>query len=106
VAHAWVTGTLDVAYPLAYGLFFAGSTLAFFPRAGLYLAWLPLLAIPVDLTEGVVQVLALLNINDWLASKAFITPLKTLLFLCGLATTIAGWLSWGYRRLRGGTGPR
>ena len=33
-AHAWITGTLDVAYPLAYGALFLGATLRFFPRKG------------------------------------------------------------------------
>ena len=95
-----------MVYPLAYGLFFAASTFRFFPIAGRYLAWLPLLAIPVDLFEGIVQVLALTEISDWLALKAFLTPLKMVLFLCGLATTIAGWLQWVYRRLRPSSGRR
>ena len=101
VAHAWITATLDVVYPLAYGLFFAASTVRFFPSAGRYLAWLPLLAIPVDLLEGMVQVLALTGVVDWLAIKAFVTPLKTLLFFSGLVTTVAGWLKWGYLRITG-----
>jgi hypothetical protein len=97
--HAWLTGTLDVAYPIAYGTFFAASTLYFFPVAGHYLAWLPLLAIPVDLLEGVVQILALSGAADWLSAKAVLTPLKAFLFWCGLATTLAGWLKWTYRRM-------
>ncbi|HEY5647191.1 MAG TPA: hypothetical protein VIS76_14670 [Pseudomonadales bacterium] len=101
IAHAWITGTVDVAYPLAYGVFFAASTLCFFPRAGAHLALLPLLAIPVDLFEGLVQILALTGTADWLAMKAFITPLKMLLLLCGLASTICGWLAWLYRRAKG-----
>ena len=99
IAHAWITGTLDVAYPLAYGLLFAGATRRFFPRAGKYLALPPLLVIPVDLFEGLIQILALLAMADWLALKAAVTPLKLLLLASGLATTVAGWGIWTYRRL-------
>jgi len=98
-AHAWITATLDVAYPLAYGLLFAGVSLRFFPVLGRYLAVAPLVCIPVDLFEGLVQVLALIGATDWLALKAVVTPLKTLLFLCGLATTLAGWLKWAYAKV-------
>ena len=98
-AHAWITGTLDVAYPLAYGLLFAGVSLRFFPVSGRYLALAPLVCIPVDLFEGLVQVLALIDAADWLILKAVVTPLKTVLFLCGLVTTLAGWLRWAYAKV-------
>ncbi len=99
-AHAWITGTLDVAYPLAYGLLFAGVTVCFFPVVGGYLALLPLLCIPVDLFEGLVQIFALTGVADWVGLKAVVTPLKTALFMCGLATTVAGWLRWVYLKVR------
>ena len=58
-AHAWVTVLLDTAYPLAY----------------------------VDLTENLVQVLALAGWVDALDAKAWLTPLKFGLFFlaAGLA---------------------
>jgi hypothetical protein len=99
-AHAWITGTLDVAYPLAYGLLFAGAGLQFFPTAGRYLALAPLVCIPVDLLEGLVQILALTDTADWVDLKAFLTPLKLLLFACGLLTLVAGVLRWVYRQAR------
>lgn len=89
--HAWSTGTLDVAYPFAYGLLFAGTALRFFKRLGPYLALPGFLAIPVDLAEGVVQVLALTDTADLLTAKAWLTPLKLLLFTGGLAIALFAW---------------
>ena len=100
-AHAWITGTVDAAYPLAYGCLFAGVALRFFPVAGIYLALLPLAAIPVDLLEGVIQILALTATADVLGLKAVVTPLKFALFLCGFVTALAGWSKWVYLRLAG-----
>lgn len=98
--HAWLTSTLDVAYPLAYGAFFLGSAHAYFPNAGRFLAIPAYLVIPVDLAEGVVQVLALADVDDWLELKAVLTPLKTGLFLIGLLITVCGWFAWLYSRVR------
>ena len=99
-AHAWITGTLDVAYPFAYGGLFAGVALRFFPRYGYYLSIPALLAIPVDLTEGVVQILALTETTDWLSIKAFVTPIKMILFLTAVVIALAGWIKWLYFRVR------
>ena len=93
-AHAWITGTVDVAYPLAYGLFFAGTALHFFPNAGRYLCWPLLAVIPVDLLEGLVQIMALIGNDGGIGAKAILTPLKFGLLLAGLAIAIAGWLRW------------
>ena len=98
VAHAWITATMDVVYPLVYGPLFAGVTLLFFPKRR-WLALPGLLVIPVDLFEGLVQVLALLEVSDWLGAKALVTPLKLLLFACGLITALAAWLQWLYHRV-------
>ncbi len=100
VAHAWLTATLDVAYPLAYGALFAGSACAFFARYGRLMALLLLVVVPIDLLEGVVQVLALTDTADLIDTKAVLTPLKTALFLLGLAVTVAGWVVWVLRRFR------
>ena len=99
-AHAWITATVDVAYPFAYGLLFAGASMRFFPRKGKYIAPFALLAIPVDLLEGIVQVLALTQVTDLLAAKTFVTPLKTICFLYGLMATLAGAALAGGRWLR------
>ncbi|MEO0449593.1 MAG: hypothetical protein AAFZ74_04625 [Pseudomonadota bacterium] len=82
--HAWTTATLDVAYPLTYGALFAGLALTRFPSI-----WAaPAIAvIPVDLAEGVVQVMALLGNDQLIELKAILTPLKLVLF--GIAAFIA-----------------
>ncbi len=98
--HAWITATLDVVYPLAYGSLFVGSALALYERFGGYLAAVLFFVIPVDLLEGVVQVLALSGQADLIDAKAFLTPLKFALFLTGLTLTIVGWVVRLMRRLR------
>ena len=100
VVHAWITATLDVAYPLAYGALFAGSAYAFFERFGRYLAIGLLVVVPTDLLEGVVQVLALTETADLIDAKVVLTPLKTVLFLLGLACTLLGWVLWVVGRIK------
>ena len=100
VVHAWLTATLDVAYPLAYGALFVGSAYAFYERFGRYIAIVLLLVVPTDLLEGVVQVLALTDAADFVDAKAVLTPLKTALFLLGVATTLFGWVIWTAGRIR------
>lgn len=92
--HAWMTGTLDIAYPMAYGALFIGSAYKFFPSKGFLLAVPAILCIPVDLIEGVVQILALMGLVDWTQLKEFLTPLKNLLFVAGALLTISGWAKW------------
>lgn len=97
-AHVWITATMDVAYPLAYGGLFAGVALRFFPRHGLKLALPALIVVPVDLFEGAVQILALTGMADWVVLKAFVTPLKMTLFYIGFVIAVAGWAKWFYER--------
>jgi hypothetical protein len=85
--HLWTTATLDVAYPIAYGLLFAGLALKVFGKAGPFLALPSFAVIVTDLAEGVVQVMGLAGNMDILAQKAWLTPLKLGLF--GLAAIIA-----------------
>ena len=92
--HAWTTATLDVAYPLTYGAFFAG--LAW--RAFKPLYALPAIAvIPTDLAEGFVQVMALTGNNDLIWLKAYLTPAKLVLFFSAIAIALAA-LCMGYLR--------
>lgn len=100
ISHAWATCTLDIAFPISAGLLFAGVALRFFPKYGFYLALPGFLAIPTDLFEGVIQVLALTDTADLLDLKAIVTPLKAVLLLSGLAIAIAGWASWVYAKIR------
>jgi len=102
-AHAWITGTLDVAYPLAYGALFLGATLRFFPRRGTLLAIPVLIGVPADLLEGLVQILALTGQADWLAAKAVLTPVKGGAFVYGAVMALLGvGLSIGGKRVRKG----
>ncbi len=101
MVHAWITATLDVAYPFAYGGLFAGSVLRVFTRHGRYLALPALLVIPIDLVEGAVQILALTGTADWLALKAVVTPAKMLLFVAALLLATAAWATWLYQRTAG-----
>ncbi|MEX1201092.1 MAG: hypothetical protein WEB02_09925 [Methylophaga sp.] len=100
MSHVWATSTLDVAFPISAGLLFAGAALCFFPKYGIYLAIPGFLAIPTDLFEGVIQILALTNTADLLDLKAIVTPLKAALLLSGLAIAIVGWLSWLISKIR------
>lgn len=100
-AHAWITATLDVAYPLTYGCFFAGSALRVFKGYGRLLALPGLLAIPTDLVEGLVQVLALTDTADWLSLKSIVTPAKTALFVSGIVVSAVAWVTWLVRARSG-----
>jgi len=88
--HAWMTATLDVAYPLAYGGFFIGMALRFFGQFGPWLAAPSFAVIPVDLAEGLVQILVLNGNEGVIWYKMIITPLKLGLFLIGLSVAVIG----------------
>jgi len=77
MAHIWMTVTVDVVFPITYGAIFAGIALRSFP---VWLALPGLTVIPVDLFEGVVQVLALMGEESVLWLKAYLTPMKIILF--------------------------
>ena len=94
VAHAWLTATLDVLLPLSIGALIAGVTLISFAKYANYLLLVPLLAIVVDLIEGVIQVFALLDIAYFLGVKSFVTPLKMLLFAIGIGIILFAWTKW------------
>ena len=98
ISHAWATSTLDVAFPVSAGLLFAGVALCFFPKYGIYLALPGLLAIPTDLFEGVIQILALTDTADLLDLKAIVTPLKACLLLTGLLIAVVGWARWVFSK--------
>ncbi|HIE86273.1 MAG: hypothetical protein ABGY43_19130 [bacterium] len=98
--HAWMTVTLDVAYPLAYGSLFVGSAYRFFPSWGRLLSVPAIACVGIDLIEGIVQVLALVGNVDLIDLKAILTPLKLTLFGSGFLITITGWTRWSIRRVR------
>ena len=92
LVHAWITATLDVVYPLAYGALFIGSALKFYDNFGWLIASPFFVLVPTDLLEGFIQVLALTGTLDMIDAKAVLTPLKTSLFLLGVSTMIIGFM--------------
>lgn len=98
--HAWLTGTLDVLYPLLFGALLCGVALRFFPKQGSYLA-LPVLAgVLMDLVENVVQILALTGTYDLLAAKAFVTPAKMVFFIVAMLIAAAALVRWAVAKIR------
>lgn len=95
--HAWMTATLDVAYPLTYGPLFAGLALRHLKAV---FAVPAIAVIPTDLTEGYVQVVALLGDESLLWLKAYLTPLKLVLFFGAILISIAALVVGFQRRKR------
>ena len=98
--HVWITATLDVAYPLAFGALFIGSAYKFYKSFGRLIALPSFVLVPTDLLEGVVQVLALTGTADLVDAKAVLTPLKTILLLLGITTTTVGCIVWLVARIQ------
>ena len=98
--HLWFTTTLDVILPFAAAGLFASAALNFFGKYGLYLAIIPLFAVPLDLTEGVVQVLALTNTADFLEIKAYTTPVKSMCYKIGFWLSLVGLTKWVLLKLK------
>ena len=88
-AHIWTTASLDVLYPLVYGSFFAGMAVRGFGRPGRWLAVPGVATVPLDLTEGVIQVMALSGRTDVIVHKAWVTPWKLGLFVTASLITLA-----------------
>lgn len=99
--HIVTTATLDVLYPFAYGGLLAGLTWHAFP-AGRWLAWPILVCIPVDLIEGVAQILILSGHMDWVGVKVIVTPIKLGLFGLGCLIGIVALIISLYRKWRPG----
>ena len=88
--HAWMTGTLDVAYPFAYGGFFIGIAIRYFSKYGIYLAVPSLLCIIADLSEGVAQIMLLMGHEASMGVKLIATPIKFSLFITGALIALTG----------------
>lgn len=89
--HTFITGRLDMAYPVAYSLFFASLTLRFGGARGPLLALPILLAAGVDFAENMTQLQALAGDTAALHAKTWLTPIK--FALVGIGIVIALWLS-------------
>ena len=98
-AHAWLTGTVDVAYPFAYAALFGGLAVAAFPQAR-WLALPILLCVPADLVEVLSQVMILSGHEEWVAAKAVATPIKLVLFSLGVLIGLAGLIRLVVQRKR------
>ena len=83
--HVVLTATLDVVYPFIYGFFQAGMALRYLGSWGKWIAYLSLVCIPVDLTEGFSQVMLLTGSLGYVELKTVVTPVKLALYLPGLA---------------------
>lgn len=94
IGHIWFTVTIDVLLPFAVAGLFASAILLSFERVGPYLAGLVLMAIPIDLSEGIVQWLALTDTADLLSLKFYSTPVKKLCYDMGFLLSVFGLLKW------------
>lgn len=88
--HFWITVLLDTAYPLSFGLFFAGMAWRFFGKWGPFAAIPAFAVLVVDLTENTLQAITLSGAADVLGPKEWITPLKfNLFYLAALFALVA-----------------
>lgn len=89
-AHFWITVLLDTAYPLSFGLFFAGMAWRFFGKWGPFAAIAGLAALIVDLAENTLQAITLSGTAYLLDAKVWVTPLKmNLFYLAALICLVA-----------------
>ena len=88
--HFWITVLMDTAYPLSFGLFFAGMAWRFFGKWGRVAAIPGFAVLIVDLTENTLQALTLSGAAYVLEPKAWISPLKmNLFYLAALIALVA-----------------
>lgn len=99
-AHWWMTLTLDYAYPLAYGGFYAGMALRFFGKLGPWLAIPALVCIPADIVENTVQLFLLSGDEGLIWLKAIMTPVKLATFIPASIIALIGIGIAIYRRFR------
>lgn len=88
--HAWMTATLDVAYPFAYSAFFIGVAIKAFGKHGKWLVLPAVLVIPADLLEGLSQVFLMNGHENFMTLKIIATPVKLVLYVIGLLITCVG----------------
>ena len=89
-AHFWITVLMDTAYPICFGLFFAGMAWRFFGKLGPFAAIPGFAVLIVDLTENTLQAITLSGAAYVLEPKAWVSPLKmNLFYLAGLIALVA-----------------
>lgn len=88
--HTLTTATLDVLYPVTYAALFAGLTARYY-NAGLPYLFIPAaLVVPVDLIEGVIQIIILNGGIGLIGWKFWFTLFKFILFFIAFAIAIVG----------------
>lgn len=91
--HLLMTIFLDFPYPLVYGTFFVGLTLRGFGEIGYWWLSIPaLLVVPIDLTENIIQIMALSGNESLLREKAVINPIKFFLFYTAVFISLLSFL--------------
>lgn len=98
-SHFWMTLALDMPFPIAYGIFFIGVIWKFFGRRGLWIALPAYACVCTDLAENTVQLMVLSGHDDLIVHKAYLTPLKRLLFLGSIAAASSALITGVIRRL-------
>lgn len=89
-AHFWVTVLLDTAFPLSFGLLFAGMAWRFFGKFGRFAAIPGFAVLIVDLTENTLQAITLSGAAYLLDPKEWVSPLKmNLFYLAALIALVA-----------------
>ena len=88
--HFWITVLLDTAFPLSFGLFFAGMAWRFFGKLGPFAAIPGFVVLIVDLTENTLQAITLSGAAYVLEPKEWVSPLKmNLFYLAALIALVA-----------------
>lgn len=91
-AHLIGSATLDMIFPFAYGILFAGLIYRFGGADGALLALLPLACIVFDLAENLVHISALADRRDLLGLKVMLTGPKIILLLVSIGTSVLYYL--------------
>jgi hypothetical protein len=88
--HFWITVLLDTAFPLSFGLFFAGMAWRFFGKLGPFAAIPGFVVLIVDLTENTLQAITLSGAAYLLEPKEWVSPLKmNMFYLAALIALVA-----------------
>jgi len=79
--HLIGTLTIDMLFPVAYGIFFAGLLFRLVSSWRISLEILPLIGALFDIMENMVQAIAMVGVVDLLNAKIFLTVPKFVFFI-------------------------
>ncbi len=100
ISHGWMTLLLDMAYPLVYGLLSVGLAYKAFGTKGTLLAMPGWVVMPLDLSENIIEILALWDVVDLLALKNYITPMKNVIFVVAMIIALVAAIVIAVRKVR------